>query len=152
MNRKLGLYITYAIYLFVIFGILFAALQPLFVVAKEAKVIPTRYSYLLGDKVPEFVVDSLIAKHATGTKAINMKKTIYCESHYWNVQSNIISKSGIREQSYGLAQINTYWNPSVTKEQALDVEFAIKWMSDNWETTKWYGYSIKNNSCNPVYI
>jgi len=108
--------------------------------------------YQVGEKVPEEEIDRLIALHATGTKATLMKRTLYCESHYYNVQSNIINRAGNREDSWGLAQINLYWNPSVTREQALDPEFAIKWMSDHWSTTKWYGLDRATNSCNPIYI
>jgi len=79
-----------------------------------------------------------------------MLKTIYCESGYKNIQSNIVSK-GERENSWGLAQINLKWNPQVEKEQALDPHFAIKWMSDNWETTKWYGLNRADNTCNLIY-
>lgn len=107
--------------------------------------------YSLGEKIPEDVIDSIIAKHATGTKAYAMKRTLSCESRYWNVQSGIIDRNGNREDSWGIAQINLYWNPSVTKEQALDPEFAIKWMSERWGVTKWYGWDAKTDTCNPVY-
>lgn len=106
--------------------------------------------YQLGDKVEQEYIDATIAKYATGTKAYKMKRTIYCESYNTNVQSAII-KDGKKEDSWGLAQINLHWNPSVTKEQALDPEFAIKWMSDNWGTTKWYGYISKTDTCNIIY-
>jgi len=108
-------------------------------------------TYSLGEKIPEEVINSLIAQHATGTKAYGMKRTIWCESQYWNIQSNIIDRRGLREDSWGVAQINLYWNPSVTKEQALDPEFAIKWMSDRWGKTKWYGWNPQTDTCNTVY-
>jgi len=113
--------------------------------AKEIEVV--KPSYKLGDKIPVEYIIELISQHATGTKAYQMERTIYCESHYWNVQSNII-KNGSREDSWGIAQINLYWNPSVSREQALDPEFAIKWMSDRWGKTAWYGYINATDSCN----
>ena len=112
---------------------------------------PPKITYKLGDKIPIEYVRGLISQYATGTKAYEMERTIACESQYWNVQSNVISR-GLREDSWGIAQINLYWNPSVTKEQALDPEFAIKWMSERWGVTKWYGWNRTTNSCNPIYI
>jgi hypothetical protein len=114
--------------------------------AKEIEVV--KPSYKLGEQIPVEYVRELISQHATGTKAYQMERTIYCESHYWNVQSYIIDKSGNREDSWGIAQINLYWNPSVSREQALDPEFAIKWMSDRWGKTAWYGYINATDSCN----
>lgn len=103
--------------------------------------------YELGDRIPEKTIDSLIAKYATGTKAYQMKRTLYCESMgYQNIQSLIV-KDGEQEDSWGIAQLNLYWNKDVTKEQALDPEFSIKWMSERWETTKWYGYIRKTDKC-----
>lgn len=66
-----------------------------------------------------------------------------CESGYvvdgkWlfsNQQSKIMlyNKAGDeagRENSWGVAQINLYWNPEVSKEQALDLEYSIKFLSN----------------------
>lgn len=92
----------------------------------------------------------LVDTYATGTKAYEMKKTIYCESGYKNIQSNIV-KNGVREDSWGVAQINLYYHPQVTKEQAMNEEFAVKWMSDNWGKVKWYGYIRNTDSCNEIY-
>lgn len=117
---------------------------------EEVKII--KKVYQVGEKVPEEEIDRLIALYATSTKATQMKRTLYCESHYYNVQSNVINRVGNREDSWGIAQINLYWNPSVTKEQALDPEFSIKWMADHWETTRWYALDRVTNSCNPISI
>lgn len=106
--------------------------------------------YNLGDKIPDVVINEIIAKHATGTKAYQMKRTLGCESGFYNIQSNIV-KNGIREDSWGIAQIHLPSHPNVTKEQALDPEFAIKFMSDNWGKVAWYGYIAKNDSCNIIY-
>lgn len=110
------------------------------------------YIYKLDEKVPEYVIDSLIAKYATGTKAYQMKRTLFCESMgFKNIQSKIINKKGVREDSWGIAQINLYWNNNVSKEQALNPEFAIKWMSNNWTKSKWYGYFKNTDTCNNIY-
>ena len=111
---------------------------------------PEVVNYKLGDKVPVNYVKEIISQYATSTKAYEMERTIACESQYWNVQSKVISH-GVREDSWGLAQINLYWNPSVSREQALDPEFAIKWMSDRWGKTKWYGWNRITDTCNPIY-
>lgn len=92
----------------------------------------------------------LVDTYATGTKAYEMKKTIYCESGYKNIQSNVV-KNGIREDSWGVAQINLYYHPQVTKEQAMNEEFAVKWMSNNWGKVRWYGYIRATDSCNEIY-
>jgi hypothetical protein len=107
-------------------------------------------TYQLGDTIPEEVIDELIARYATGTKAYQMKRTLYCESGYKNIQSNIV-KNGIREPSYGIAQIHQPSHPTVTREQALNPEFAIKFMSDNWGKVAWYGYIKSTDSCNQIY-
>jgi glutamate formiminotransferase len=59
-----------------------------------------------------------------------MINTINCEDTTWEPQrqSDIVNK-GVREESYGLSQINLPSNPNVTKEQAKDPEFAIEFMA-----------------------
>lgn len=71
--------------------------------------------------------------------ADKMINTINCESQFSNIQSNIV-QNGIRENSWGLVQINLYYNPTVTKEQALDPYFSIEWMAKEFSTnhqSKW---------------
>jgi hypothetical protein len=116
---------------------------------KEEKVEKKEITYKIGDTIPEMVIDSLIAKYATGTKAIIMKKTLYCESGYKNVQSNVIKK-GEREISYGIAQIHLGFHPQVSLEQALDPDYSIHFMADNLGKVKWYGYLIKEDRCNTI--
>ena len=129
-------------------GISFSSLS---YIPTNSLIVKNEVVYKLGDTIPESEIDSLIAKYATGTKAYQMKRTIFCESlGYKNIQSNII-KNSIREDSWGIAQINLYWNPKVSREQALDPEFSIKWMSDNWKTSKWFGYFKDTDSCNTIY-
>lgn len=40
-------------------------------------------------------------------------------------------KVGDREQSYGLAQIHLPAHPHITKEQAIDPEFAVEFLAKN---------------------
>lgn len=136
------LLICWAIIL-IVFGILCSIPNTITVRAEK--------SYQLNDSIPELEIDTIIAKYATGTKAYQMKRTIWCESGYKNVQSKFISKDGLREDSWGIAQINLYWNPKVIKAQALNPEYAIKFMSDNWNSIKWYGYFRKTDTCNIIY-
>lgn len=115
------------------------------------KIEPVEIVYKLGDTIPVEFIKIEIAKHATGTKAYQMLRTIECETPgYKNVQSNI-THDNVQEDSWGLSQINLYWNPKVSKEQALDPKFAIKWMADNWSSSKWYGYDRDKNTCNKIY-
>ena len=93
------------------------------------------------------LVDKMVAKYATGTKAYQIKRTIYCESGFRNIQS-FIKKDGVREESYGIAQIHLPSHPSVSKSQALNPEFAIEFMSNNWNKVKWYGYNRNTDTCN----
>jgi hypothetical protein len=139
-------FIFYLIYATLVIALLSIAIHPKEVIAEP---IPEEvsFSYEEGDLIPQFVIDGIIERHATGTKAYQMKRTIWCESFNHNVQSYVIDRRGHREESYGLVQIHLPSHPKVTKAQALDIEFAIKWMSDNWEGTAWYGYSRKLDKC-----
>lgn len=151
MNHKTGLYLTYALYLFVITSLLILSLFPHIAVAEAVPNFVTDIEpikYQEGEKVPQEEIDKIISQYATGDKAYQIKRTIWCESHNWNVQSQIIDRTGNRELSYGLGQIHLPSHPSITKEQALDPEFSIKWMAANFENTKWYGYSRELDKCN----
>ena len=39
---------------------------------------------------------------------------------------------GVREDSWGMWQINLYWNPTVTKEQAQDPWWSTEWSAQEW--------------------
>jgi len=110
--------------------------------AEEIKV------YKEGDEIPVEVIREIISRYATGTKAYQIERTIYCESNNKNVQSYIV-KNGIREESYGIAQIHLP-SHNITKEQALDPEYSINFMSERWEDTKWYGYLRLEDKCNII--
>ena len=72
----------------------------------------------------EELVEQVAEEH--NVNANLMKRVIQCESQ-WNPRA--IGDSGT---SYGLAQIHLPAHPDVTKEQALNPEFAIRWMGEQW--------------------
>jgi len=79
-----------------------------------------------------------------GVSAPVMKKVIECESTgSTTIQSYHRRPDGSREQSYGLAQIFLPAHPEVTKEQAIDPAFAIRFMAEEfskgnaWKWTCW---------------
>ena len=154
MNPRTGLYLTYVFYLLIIVGILFATIYPRFVVAKaveetknvEIEIVQVGYS--LGDQVPQEVIDRLVRKYASPKDVYGITRTIYCESHNWNVQSNIINSKGQRELSFGVAQIHLPSHPNITREQALDVEWSIRWMASNFDKVTWYGWNKNLDTCN----
>ena len=78
-----------------------------------------------------------------------MERTIECESRFNNIQSTAY-QNGVREDSWGLAQIHLPSHPSVSREQAMDEEFAIEWMAKNFNNpyVTWYAYSRKYDRCN----
>lgn len=68
-----------------------------------------------------------------------MWDTILCESGAsTTIQSYHIRKDGTREQSFGLAQIHLPDHPTVSREEAIDPEFAINFMAKNWHKVRWY--------------
>lgn len=59
-------------------------------------------------------------------------------------QSNYI-KDGIREDSWGIFQINLGSHPEITKEQATDPVWASEWAAKEWEAGRewqWSCYTI----------
>lgn len=78
---------------------------------------------------------------------LDLKKfdgTIQCESG-WNptVQSAYKTPSNELEDSWGLVQINLEENPTVTKQEALDPEFALQFMAKEWvdgNASHWTAY------------
>ena len=73
-------------------------------------------------------------------------ETIYCESMWYSIQSGVV-KNGVRENSWGLAQIHLDSHSEITKEQALDAYFAIDFMVQKWNDVKWYGFDRNTSQC-----
>lgn len=103
------------------------------------KAIPeTKLSSELGTIYSEQQIIDLISVYATkyGVNASQMLETVRCESvGFKNVQSGHIL-NGVREDSWGIAQINLYWNPEVTKQQALDPYFSMDFMARKFKLGK----------------
>ena len=60
--------------------------------------------------------------------------TLNCENLFRAKGQSEYVYNGEREDSWGSAQINLYWNPTISKAQAEDPEFAIKWTAEKWAT------------------
>lgn len=100
--------------------------------------VPKTYTKLeLLDKVYQYA-----EIHKNSPKTIIA--TINCENKDWdpNLQSRIINKQGVREESYGLAQIYLPAHPNITKAQATDPDFALDYIAqhlgrdDSWSCYK----------------
>lgn len=90
---------------------------------------------------------SLTEKYAEkyNVSATVMKRVIDCENNTWNPkrQSEIINKSGIREDSWGLVQIHLPSHSHITREEATDPEFSIEFMAIEFSKgrqSKWSCY------------
>lgn len=71
--------------------------------------------------------------------------TLDCESAHFEsptVQSKVIYK-GVREKSFGYAQINLPYHPEVTYEQATDTDFSIDFIVKNWQKHKYWWHCAK---------
>lgn len=82
-----------------------------------------------------------------GISPNDLYMTLYCESKLQPKQSDFV-KNGIRENSWGIAQINLTYHPEVTKAEALDENFSILWAVQHWYTARWYGYNRQTGKCN----
>lgn len=72
------------------------------------------------------LVDAAIARHPSVSRE-QLYGTLYAESHFENVQSDVIAADGAREESYGVCQINLPSHPEVSKDEAMDPAFCIEW-------------------------
>ena len=89
---------------------------------------PYRISYARAPESPHKPsIAQLIAFNASKyhVSEKTMHKVIKCESNY------ISTAVGDHGHSFGLSQIHLPSNPTVTKEQALDPEFAIDFLAKN---------------------
>lgn len=90
-----------------------------------------------------------------GVSFEEMHETIYCESKYQNVQSNVFYstdypvwgvKEGDQELSFGACQIHLPSHPNITKEQAEDPKFCIEFMAKEFakgNAWKWACHKIE---------
>lgn len=60
-------------------------------------------------------------------------ETARCESGFVPQQSKVINKKGQREDSWGIFQIHLPDHPDVSREEAMDIEFATKWSAEQFK-------------------
>lgn len=82
-----------------------------------------------------------------GVNSVTIDKVVSCETAgtYDPLIQSYVVKNGVREDSWGLAQIHLPSHPDITKEQAKDPEFAIEFMAKNFADGKqnmWSCYKI----------
>ena len=98
----------------------------------------------LGTTYSEQQIKELVDIYSTkyGVNSIRVLETIRCESRFNNVQSAIVSK-GVREDSWGIAQIHLPSHPNISKDKALNPNFAIEWTVKEFSighASKWSCY------------
>ncbi len=54
---------------------------------------------------------------------------------------HLIAPDGLPHKSIGLVQINKYWNPGITEEQAFNVEFSLEFLAKNLRDGRCYLWS-----------
>lgn len=72
-----------------------------------------------------------------GVSGEEMWNTILCESNgSTTIQSKHIRPDGSRELSFGLVQIHLPAHPNVSYEEAIDPQFSIRFMAENFAKGK----------------
>jgi len=103
-------------------------------------------------KTLEEKIDDYAGKY--GVSAYQMSRIIQCESGGKPIQSAIVTKNGGREDSWGIVQIHLPSHPTITKEQALDTDFALDFLASNLSQGRismWHGYRPKTDTCAGQY-
>lgn len=99
-------------------------------------------------RIAERVRLEMLAKQIAAAYGVDFgqfRKVINCESE-WNprVQSEYLLPDGTQENSWGIAQFNLDYN-DMTKEQALDPEYALTKMAEHWRegrASAWRCYQL----------
>lgn len=106
-------------------------------------------------KTNKEIVESLVDKYSReyGVSRSSLMKTILNENRQliFDQQSNLTYKAGnlwgfpagTREKSYGICQIHLPSHPSISYEQAIDPEFCIRFMAEQFSKGNqkmWMGY------------
>ena len=73
--------------------------------------------------------------HLSAEKLDQIIETIRCESGFVAQQSKVVNK-GVREDSWGIAQIHLPSHPKVSREQAMDIDFATQFIVDKFTEGK----------------
>lgn len=90
--------------------------------------------------IKQLIHDKGIEAGLSEAKIGQIIAVVECESQFENVQSRCLYKNGERELSFGISQIHLPAHPNITKEQALDIEFAVDFIVNAWvnnEQSKW---------------
>lgn len=90
----------------------------------------TSIRQLIHDKAKEY-----------GVKESVMLNVIDCESYSSTTLQSYVVKNGVREDSWGIAQIHLPSHKDITKEQALDPEFAVTYMAKEMSEGRAYEWS-----------
>lgn len=99
----------------------------------EAEVIPEKSPYLTLDEI-EQIIEEMATKY--GVRYDSLLETIKCEAPKTSTglfdptaQSLFEDSKGLRENSWGVTQINLTAHPDVTKEKATDARWSIEWIA-----------------------
>jgi len=95
---------------------------------------------MASSSIKQLIVDRGQAKGLSEAKIGQILATVECESHYRNIQSQIF-KGGIQEDSWGIVQIHLPSWKNITREQALDIEFAVSFIVDKFSNGDEYLWS-----------
>ena len=72
--------------------------------------------------------------------------TLNCENLFRaKGQNEHVNSKGEREDSWGAAQINLYWNPTISQEEAESPSFAILWAAKEWKNGNAWKWSCWND-------
>lgn len=90
------------------------------------------------------VVAQLVTNYSTefNVSAYRMQETLKCEddTFAFDRQSNYYTSKG-REESYGVAQINLPSHKDISYSQAIDPDFAVKYMASEFAQGRAYQWS-----------
>ena len=119
------------------------------------EILPTKVEQALSDIPHESSTTDDVIRYLykradeAGLDGDAIAHTIYCESMYYNTQSSIV-RNGVREPSYGIAQIHLPSHTDVTVEEAMNPYFAVDFIINHWNATEkgiWHGYDRASDSC-----
>lgn len=110
---------------------------------------PIKPKVEIGKTYTEDEVRKIAIKYGNkwGVEPEKLVTLAFCESTFRNIQSTIVDE-GKRENSHGLYQIHLDTQPTITKEQAYNVEFSADWAAEKiskGEIWRWKRCMIKYN-------
>ena len=93
-------------------------------------------------------IDAYVRQEALKSGLYGLYETLRYESAGWqNIQSFVKDPTGPngREDSWGICQLHLPSNPTITKEQALDVRFCVQYTISEFDAgraSRWTGYRL----------